>query len=65
MPGTVVSLDELAEYLSPPGGDVAVLGSATLTGALLRAKLVDELRLMVNPILLGSGRKRARMVFVL
>lgn len=56
-PSSVVSIDELAEYLRTSGKSVAVLGSSNLTGALLRAGLVDELRLMVNPILLGGGRK--------
>ena len=53
----VVSVDGLAQRLREPGGDAAVLGSSTLTAALLRARLVDELRLMVNPIVLGGGRK--------
>jgi dihydrofolate reductase len=54
---SVVTVDELADNLRTQGNDVAVLGSSTLTAALLRAKLVDELRLMVNPILLGDGLK--------
>jgi dihydrofolate reductase len=36
---------------------MAVLGSSTLVGSLLRAGVVDELRLMVNPVLLGDGQK--------
>jgi dihydrofolate reductase len=38
-------------------GDVVVHGSATLVHALVDQSLVDEIRLMVFPILLGSGRK--------
>ena len=38
-------------------GDVLVAGSATLVHALLGHGLVDELRLMVFPVLLGSGLK--------
>lgn len=38
-------------------GDLLVNGSAALCRELLGAGLVDELRLMVFPILLGSGRR--------
>jgi dihydrofolate reductase len=37
------------------GGDVLVFGSRTAYGALLAAGLVDELYLMVAPVLLGAG----------
>ncbi|MFF0817466.1 dihydrofolate reductase family protein [Rhodococcus sp. NPDC003318] len=36
-------------------GDLLVVGSRTLVHALLRAGLVDELRLAVFPVVLGSG----------
>jgi dihydrofolate reductase len=38
-------------------GDVVVHGSATLAQALLDQGLVDELRLMVFPVVLGSGKR--------
>jgi dihydrofolate reductase len=38
-------------------GDILVAGSATLVQALVDNDLVDELRLMVCPIVLGSGRR--------
>ncbi len=31
-------------------------GSSTLTAGLLRTGLLDELRIMVNPVVLGQGR---------
>ncbi len=40
-----------------PGGDIVVHGSAMLVQALLEHDLVDELRLMVFPVVLGSGKR--------
>jgi len=37
---------------------ILVAGSAQLVQALIEAGLVDELRLMVFPIVLGSGKRR-------
>lgn len=39
-----------------PGRDIAILGSPTLTASLLPTGLVDEIRIMINPIALGNGR---------
>jgi dihydrofolate reductase len=38
-------------------GEMLVIGSRMLVHALMRHDLVDEYRLMVAPILLGSGRR--------
>ena len=38
------------------GGDLVVMGSPTLVRALLREGLVDELRLMIEPVILGGGK---------
>jgi dihydrofolate reductase len=40
-----------------PGGDVVVHGSAQLVQGLLANDLVDELRLMVFPVVLGAGKR--------
>ena len=50
-------LGAVAELKSRPGGDIQVMGSPSLATALLAADLVDELRLMVEPILLGGGKR--------
>lgn len=38
-----------------PGKDIVVLGSATLASSLLQLGLVDEYRIILPPVLLGSG----------
>jgi dihydrofolate reductase len=45
----------VAKLKEEDGHDLAVFGSAKLTASLLEQGLVDELRVMVNPILLGGG----------
>ncbi len=47
----------VAELKRRPGKDITVLGSADLVNALLRDGLLDELRLMVHPIVLGRGKR--------
>jgi len=39
------------------GKDLIVSGSSTLTSALLEHGLADELVLLVNPVLLGKGKR--------
>ena len=40
-----------------PGRDIQIIGSPTLVRALLRQGLLDELRLLVHPIVVGAGKK--------
>jgi dihydrofolate reductase len=45
----------VAELKEGVGGPILVAGSATLVRSLLTHHLVDELRLMVFPVLIGGG----------
>lgn len=47
---------EIAERKKASGGNLMLLGSARLAATLSPQGLIDEYRLMVNPVLLGSGR---------
>lgn len=46
---------ELGALKQQPGKDLLVLGSSVLTTALMEMGLLDELGIMVNPVLLGAG----------
>ncbi|WP_371615521.1 dihydrofolate reductase family protein [Streptomyces sp. NBC_00454] len=46
----------IRELHGADGGDLVVMGSPTLVRTLLSEGLVDELRLMVMPVLVGGGK---------
>lgn len=59
---------ELSELKRQPGKDIAIFGSSDLALALIEDKLIDEFRIFVAPVVLGSGkpllhgiRKRLRL----
>src|SRR5207237_1651458 len=57
---TVISGDvvgEVSKLKQQRGGDVLVNGSCELARALIENDLVDELRVMVFPIVLGMGKR--------
>jgi dihydrofolate reductase len=43
------------ELKQQPGMDVALLGSGSIVAALAQQGLIDEFRIMVNPVVLGRG----------
>lgn len=43
--------------LKAQGGEIMVPGSASLVDSLLRAELVDELRIYLDPVVVGRGRR--------
>jgi len=49
--------EEVAKLKQAHEGDIVVHGSASLVQALLEHDLVDELRMMVFPVVLGSGKR--------
>ena len=49
--------EEIAELKRQPGKDITILGSGALVRSLLGEGLLDELRIMVHPIVLGGGKR--------
>jgi dihydrofolate reductase len=50
------AVDRIRQLKDTGGGDLLVMGSPTLVRTLLREGLVDELRLMIEPVILGGGK---------
>ena len=50
-------VEAVAKLKQEQDGDVVVHGSAQLAQALIENDLVDELRLMVFPVVLGTGKR--------
>jgi dihydrofolate reductase len=48
---------EVSRLKAQEGGPILVAGSRTLVHTLLANDLIDELRLMIFPVVLGSGRR--------
>lgn len=47
--------DEILKLKQQPGGDLFIFGSADLAATLIQENLIDEYRLIVNPVVLGRG----------
>jgi dihydrofolate reductase len=50
------AIEHVPELKAAPGKEVLVIGSAHLTANLAQAGVLDELRIMIFPIVLGQGR---------
>jgi dihydrofolate reductase len=48
-------IDVVKQLKEQDGKDVIVYGGATFVGSLIRAGLIDEFHLLVNPVALGQG----------
>jgi class 3 adenylate cyclase len=51
---------KVAELKQQSGGDILLLGSADLLNSLITHDVIDEYRLMVFPVVLGSGKRLFR-----
>ena len=49
-------VEEVRKLKQQPGKDVAIFGSSELAVTLMQQRLVDEYRIMVNPVILGAGK---------
>lgn len=59
-PATILSGDvagQVAELKEKPGRQLQIHGSARLGQSMLAAGLIDELRLVVAPVVVGTGRR--------
>ena len=49
--------EEVSRLKQQPGKDILVFGSGKLVNSLMRDELIDEYRLMIFPIIVGSGQR--------
>jgi dihydrofolate reductase len=49
-------VEEVIKLKQQPGKDITILGSSDLAVALIPHNLIDEFRIIVNPVILGSGK---------
>lgn len=56
-PMLVQGMDEITELKHQPGKDITTIGSGTLVQSLLHHNLLDELRLLVHPLVIGRGKR--------
>ena len=50
--------EEINRLKQQPGKDLFVFGSADLSATLIDHNLIDEFRVMVNPVVLGGGAEK-------
>jgi len=58
-PGSIVknsATEEVAKFKRKSGKDMVIFGSISVAQALMAERLIDEYRLVVCPVVLGSGR---------
>jgi dihydrofolate reductase len=49
--------ESIAELKRQPGKDIGIIGSGELVRSLLKEGLLDELTLVVHPVILGGGKR--------
>ncbi len=53
-------VEEVTKLKQQPGQYILIPGSATLVQSLMKTDLIDEYRLLVHPIIMGSGKRLFR-----
>jgi dihydrofolate reductase len=48
--------EEIFKLKEKPGKDIVILGSGSIVSQLTQANLIDEYRIIVNPVILGGGK---------
>jgi dihydrofolate reductase len=48
--------EEVSKLKRQPGKEIAIFGSSDLAATFIQADLIDEYRIMINPVILGSGK---------
>ncbi|MDE2030928.1 MAG: dihydrofolate reductase [Patescibacteria group bacterium] len=51
-----INAEEIKKLKQTEGKDIAIFGSGTIVSELTKLRLIDEYRLIVNPIVLGKGK---------
>ena len=51
------AVEAVAELKAQPGGDLGIIGSASLVRSLHAAALIDHYTLLICPLTLGSGAR--------
>ena len=49
-------VEEISKLKEQPGKDIAIFGSSDLAVTFIDLGLIDEFRIMINPIMLGGGK---------
>ena len=49
--------EAISELKAQPGKDIVISGSGVLVRSLLEYSVLDELKLMVHPVIVGSGKR--------
>ncbi len=52
--------EEVSKLKQQPGQDILMYGSAALMHTLMQHDLIDEYRIWVHPVVLGSGKRLFR-----
>jgi len=50
-------IDEITKLKAQDGPNIVIHGSGTLGRSLIQSKLVDQIRLLVYPVVLGTGKR--------